>query len=118
MNVVKFKPEDYAKSSCSTEFYKSVGLFDVIKAGVITNVHQMKINPKTYKEVDEKLCSNWKRNKVTKRLRQDKAQSMISFDWMNYSPVQDKTVSENEIWWEATNEKAADVQRSYWKRLV
>ena len=55
MNVVKFKPEDYAKSSCSTEFYKSVGLFDVIKAGVITNVHQMKINPKTYKEVDEKL---------------------------------------------------------------
>ena len=43
---------------------------------------------------------------------------MISFDWMNYSPVQDKTVSENEIWWEATNEKAADVQRSYWKRLV
>lgn len=40
MNVVKFKPEDYAKTSCSTEFYKSVGLFDVIKAGVITKVFQ------------------------------------------------------------------------------
>ena len=74
MNVVKFKPEDYVKSSCSTEFYKAVGLFDIIKVGAVTNVHQM-------------------------RLRQDKAQAMISFDWMNYSPVQDETVPENEIWW-------------------
>lgn len=104
MNVVKFKPDDYAKSSCSTEFYKAVGLFDMIKAGAITDVHQMKINPKTYSEVDERLRSNWKRNKVTKRLRQDKAQSMISFDWMNYSPVQDKTVPENKIWWEAASQ--------------
>lgn len=45
MNVVKFKPEDYAKSSCSTEFYKAIGLFDSIKAGSITDVYQMKINP-------------------------------------------------------------------------
>ena len=118
MNIVKFNPEDYAKSSCSTEFYKSVELFDSIKAGFITDVYQMKINPRTYTAVDEQLCSNWKRNKVTKRLRKDKAQSMISFDWMNYSSVQDESVLENEIWWEATNEKAADVQRSYWKRLV
>lgn len=104
MNVVKFKPDDYAKSSCSTEFYKAVGLFDMIKAGIVADVNQMKINPKTYSEVDEKLRSNWKRNKVTKRLRQDKAESMISFDWMNYSPVQDKTVPENEIWWEAASQ--------------
>lgn len=104
MNVVKFKPDDYAKSSCSTEFYKAVGLFDMIKAGIVTDVNQMKINPKTYSEVDEKLRSNWKRNKVTKRFRQDKAESMISFDWMNYSPVQDKTVPENEIWWEAASQ--------------
>ena len=70
----------------------------------------MKINPKTYSEVDERLRSNWKRNKVTKRLRQDKAQSMISFDWMNYSPVQDKSVPENELWWEdIKDEKAADL---------
>lgn len=104
MNVVKFKPDDYAKSSCSTEFYKAVGLFDMIKAGIVTDVNQMKINPNTYKEIDERLRSNWKRNKVTKRLRQDKAESMISFDWMNYSPVQDKTVPENEIWWEAASQ--------------
>ena len=104
MNVVKFKPDDYAKSSCSTEFYKAIGLFDMIKAGIVTDVNQMKINPKTYSEVDEKLRSNWKRNKVTKRLRQDKAESIISFDWMNYSPVQDKTVPENEIWWEAASQ--------------
>ncbi len=103
MNVVNFKPDDYAKSSCSTEFYKAVGLFDIIKSGAVTNVHQMKINPQTYSEVDERLRSNWKRNKVTKRLRQDKAQSMISFDWMNYSPVQSSLVPENEIWWEANN---------------
>ena len=45
MNIVKFNPEDYAKSSCSTEFYKSVELFDSIKAGFITDVYQMKINP-------------------------------------------------------------------------
>lgn len=101
MNVVKFKPDDYVKASCSTEFYKTIGLFDIIKAGVITDVHQMKINPKTYTTVDEQMRSNWKRNKVTKRLRQDKAQSMISFDWMNYSPVQSSLVPENEIWWEA-----------------
>ena len=70
----------------------------------------MKINPKTYSEVDERLRSNWKRNKVTKRLRQDKAQSMISFDWMNFSPVQDKSVPENELWWEdIKDEKAADL---------
>ncbi len=109
MNVVKFKPDDYAKSSCSTEFYKAVSLFDIIKSGAVTNVHQMKINPQTYSEVDERLRSNWKRNKITKRLRQDKAQSMISFDWMNYSPVQDENVPENEIWWEAANETSADV---------
>ena len=107
MNVVKFKPDDYAKSSCSTEFYKAVGLFDMIKAGIVTDVNQMKINPKTYSEVDERLCSNWKRNKVTKRLRQDKAQSMISFDWMNYSPMQDETVPENEIWWEVNDDETS-----------
>lgn len=109
MNVVKFKPDNYAKSSCSTEFYKAVGLFDMIKAGIVTDVNQMKINPNTYKEIDERLRSNWKRNKVTKRLRQDRAQSMISFDWMNYSPVQDEIVPENEIWWETANETAAEV---------
>lgn len=109
MNVVTFKPEDYVKSSCSTGFYKAVGLFDMIKAGIVTDVNQMKINPNTYKEIDERLRSNWKRNKVTKRLRQDKAQSMISFDWMNYSPVQDEIVPENEIWWETANETAAEV---------
>ena len=109
MNVVKFKPDDYAKSSCSTEFYKAVGLFAMIKAGIVTDVNQMKINPNTYKEIDERLRSNWKRNKVTKRLRQDRAQSMISFDWMNYSPVQDEIVPENEIWWETANETAAEV---------
>ena len=107
MNVVKFKPDDYAKSSCSTEFYKAVGLFDMIKAGIITDVHQMKINPKTYSEIDERLRSNWKRNKVTRRLRQDKAQLMISFDWMNYSPVQDSNVPENEIWWEVNDDETA-----------
>lgn len=110
MNIVTFKSDDYAKSSCSTEFYKAIRLFDIIKAGAITDVHQMKINPKTYSEVDERLRSNWKRNKVTKRLRQDKAQSMISFDWMNYSPVQDKSIPENELWWEdIKDEKAADL---------
>ena len=109
MNVVKFKPEDYAKSSCSTEFYKAIGLFDSIKAGSITDVYQMKINPRTYTAIDEQLRLNWKRNKVTKRLRKDRAQSMISFDWMNYSPVQDENVPENEIWWEAANEKTADI---------
>ena len=107
MNIVTFKSDDYAKSSCSTEFYKAIRLFDIIKAGAITDVHQMKINPKTYSEVDERLRSNWKRNKVTKRLRQDKAQSMISFDWMNFSPVQDSNVPENEIWWEVNDDETA-----------
>ena len=107
MNIVKFKQEDYAKSSCSTEFYKAIGLFDTIKSGAIHDVYQMKINSKTYTDIDEQLRSNWKRNKVTKRLRQDKAQSMISFDWMNYSPVQDENVPENEIWWEANSDETA-----------
>lgn len=39
MNVVKFKPEDYVKSSCSTEFYKAVGLFNIIKVGAVTDYY-------------------------------------------------------------------------------
>lgn len=104
MNIVKFDANSYERCSCSTEFYKAIGLFDTIKSGVIHNVYQMKINPKTYAAVDERMRLNWKRNKVTKRLRQDRAQSMISFDWMNYSPVQDESVPENEIWWEENDD--------------
>ena len=109
VNVVKFKPNDYIKCVTSNDFYKAINLYDTIKSGTIKNVYQMKINPITYTAVEEQLKTNWKHNKITRHLTKDKAQSMISFDWMNFSPVQDKNVPENEIWWEIANETAANV---------
>ena len=105
MNVIKFKPDDYIKCVTSNDFYKAINLYDTIKSGAIKNVYQMKINPITYTAVEERLKINWKHNKITRHLTKDKAQSMISFDWMNFSPVQDKFVPENEIWWEVNDDE-------------
>ena len=107
MNVIKFKADDYIKCVTSNDFYEAIGLYDTIKSGAIKNVYQMKINPITYAAIEERLKANWKHNKVTRHLVKEKAQSMISFDWMNFSPVQDKNVPENEIWWEADDDEAA-----------
>lgn len=107
MNVVKFKTDDYIKCVTSNDFYKVIGLYDTIKSGAIKNVYQMKINPITYTAVEERLKTNWKHNRITRHLTKSRAQSMISFDWMNFSPVQDKNVPENEIWWKADDGETA-----------
>lgn len=107
MNVVKFKSDDYIKCVTSNDFYKAIDLYDTIKSGAIKNVYQMKINPITYKTIEEQLKANWKHNRITRHLTKSRAQSMISFDWMNFSPVQDSNVPENEIWWEASCDETA-----------
>lgn len=80
MNVIKFKPDDYIKCVISNDFYKAINLYDTIKSGAIKNVYQMKINPITYKTIEERLKTNWKHNKITRYLTKSRAQSMISFD--------------------------------------
>lgn len=107
MNVIKFKPDDYIKCVTSNDFYKAINLYDTIKSGAIKNVYQMKINPITYKTIEERLKTNWKHNRTTRYLTKSRAQSMISFDWMNFSPVQDSNVPENEIWWEVNDDETA-----------
>lgn len=109
MNVIKFFPTNYAHCVLSQDFYKEIGLWGTIESGRIINVYQMKINPNTYKAIEEQLRKNWSRSQKTRCYKKSRAQEMISFDWMNFSPVQDSNVPENEIWWETTNETAADV---------
>ena len=109
MNVIKFFPTNYAHCVLSQDFYKEIGLWGAIESRRITNVYQMKINPNTYKAIEEQLRKNWSRNQKTRCYKKSRAQEMISFDWMNYSPVQDENVPENEIWWEIANETAANV---------
>ena len=80
VNVVKFELNDYAKCVSSFDFYKAIGLFDLMKAGTIKSVYQMKINPSTYNAIETQMKSNWKRSRQTRSLREDKAHSIISFD--------------------------------------
>lgn len=58
MNVVKFKLNDCAKCVSSSDFYKTIGLFDLMKAGTIKSVYQMKINPVTYNAIESLMKSN------------------------------------------------------------
>ena len=110
MHVVKFTPDTYKKCCVSQDFYTAIGLLDTIKAGQIKSVYQMKINPATYAAIEHQMKSNWKKNPITRWMKKDNAHTKISFDWMNFSPVQDKFVPENELWWEdIKDEKAADL---------
>lgn len=99
MNVVKFSPESYKKCITADDFYKAVDIYPVIKAGTIHSVYQMKINPKTYREIEVQMQSNWRKRRKTRVMGEDRANSMIAFDWMNFSPVQDESIPENEVWW-------------------
>ena len=100
MNIVKFRSSTYRNCVVSEGFYKAIGLWNTIKAGTIHSVYQMKINPATYKAIESRMKSNWYLKKRTHAMGKDRAQTLIAFDWMNFSPVQDESIPENEIWWE------------------
>lgn len=100
MDTVKFTPDTYKNCVTSNDFYKAIDLMDMIKAGKIRSVYQMKINPITYRKIELQMQSNWRKRRQTRIMGENRATSMIAFDWMNFSPVQDDTVVENEIWWE------------------
>lgn len=107
MHVVKFTPDTYKKCCVSQDFYKAIGLKDMIDSRQIKNVYQMKINGTTYRAIEAQMKANWKKNKFCNYLPKDKAQLQISFQWMMFSPMQDQSVPENELWWEADNDEAA-----------
>lgn len=100
MNVIEFKPDDYSKCAIASDFYKAVGMESLIKGSQISSVYQMRINPATNDAIVEQLCKNYKRNKHTRIYTKEKAARMIRFDWMNFAPVADELVPENQIWWE------------------
>lgn len=100
MNVVKFTPDTYKKCVISEDFYKAIALWDTIKSGEIHSVYQMRINPATYISIEGRMKINWHKLRRTRVMGKDRAQVAITFDWMNFSPVQDESIPENEIWWE------------------
>ena len=110
MHVVKFTPDTYKNCCVAQDFYEATGIKSAIDSKQIKSVYQMKINGATYRAIEERMKSNWWKNKFVNHLPKGNAQTQISFQWMMYSPMQDKSVPENEIWWEdIKDEKAADL---------
>ena len=55
MNVVRFNQDTYKNCVVSEDFYKAINLISKIKDESICSVYQMKINPKTYREVEVQM---------------------------------------------------------------
>ena len=74
-----------AKVITSGDLYKEIGMMPLM-GKEITDVEQLRINPKTYEDIAEIMLANNNKHKYT--------ELSIRFDWMNYSPVCDKDIDE------------------------
>ena len=85
-SIYRFTEEQLieAKVITSGDLYKEVGMMPLM-GKEITDVEQLRINPKTYEDITKIILKNNK-NKYS--------ELNVRFDWMNYSPVCDKDIDE------------------------
>jgi hypothetical protein len=105
---------------CASDVYNVVGLYGCIINGEIKSFGNMLINPKTYDVIANALVNNVKtkkhiQEKASKHLKKQLLiytkscrESMVRFDWMNFSPVDCDEVPINEIWY---SEKQEEIDR-------
>ncbi len=79
------------------DFYNCIGVdFKELKkenSGVDININQIKINPKTWKKVEDIIKSSYNNN--YKGRGEHAYPTMLLFDLMNYSPVEDTDLKED-----------------------
>lgn len=83
--------------NCISDFFKITGIQEYLDKGTIYDVRQIFINNITGDTIFAYLKKNWRKNKDVKGLRKKYALNSIAFNWMNYSPISDKNIPEDEI---------------------
>lgn len=95
--VLKFDLNKIKNLTSIKEFFELTGVMKYINNKTIYDVRQTYMNNKTGEEILKCLTKNWCKCKDVKGYRKKYAVSNISFNWMNYAPIYNENIPENEI---------------------
>lgn len=103
--------EQMDKACCTTDIFDTWGILEKVKDKSITRYNQVEMNTKMYDKIATifcknvvvknrlKYCSDKEVRLFLQRRNPKDRQSIVLFDWMNYSPKSNDNVPINEIWW-------------------
>ena len=80
------------------DFYQQVGLTDDFKSGLITHVQQIHMERKNCDSLSGIMIATLKKDKKYKLFTDRHINTVAGMECMNYSPVSNDNVPDNEIW--------------------
>lgn len=115
MVKLTFYPVAILNAKSVEDFFKAVGVFELIKSGEVAQVDQLWMNDQQCDLLCEKIKENLRKDKRFRHHSGHFIDTSAAMDWLNYSPVSAFEVPADELWvW--TKDEVMDAMEAHRER--